>query len=127
MSTSFPSVNIQTFRPASINEFLQVVNGAKAAISSNLHPLILASMLHVPGVAIATNTKTLDFMEESGQGRRALSQLQLERDWHLLSDRISDALKLSDEGLSALDSRAAHAKMNALKPFRELAAFLNYQ
>jgi polysaccharide pyruvyl transferase WcaK-like protein len=127
MSISYPNVNVQTLRPTSLSDFVHAVAGAKLCISTNLHPLILATMLHVPGVAIATNTKTLDFMKESEQGNRALSQPQLERDGVLLREVISNALNLSEMDLSTLTGRAAQAKIDALKPFRDLAEFLNYQ
>jgi len=123
----YPNVNVQTLRPTSLGDFVHAVAGSKVCISTNLHPLILATMLHVPGVAIATNTKTLDFMNESGQGDRALTQSQLEQGSKLLRRLISDALYLSDSELSMLAGRAAQAKMDALKPFCELAESLNYR
>jgi polysaccharide pyruvyl transferase WcaK-like protein len=127
MKFHYPNVNVQTLRPTSLSDFVHTVAGSKVCISTNLHPLILATMLHVPGVAIATNTKTLDFMNESGQGNRALTQPQLAQGSKLLRRFISDTLNLPDLELSALTERAAQAESDALKPFRELAASLNYQ
>jgi colanic acid/amylovoran biosynthesis protein WcaK/AmsJ len=127
MNVRYPNVNVQTLRPTSLSDFVYAVAGSKVCISTNMHPLILATMLHVPGVAIAKNTKTLDFMNESGQGNRALTQPQLEHGSKLLRRVISDTLDLSESELSTLIRRATQAKTDALEPFSELADSLNCQ
>jgi polysaccharide pyruvyl transferase WcaK-like protein len=115
MSAAYPNADVRLFRPTSLRDLTQVISGAKVCISTLLHPLILATMLRVPGVGIATNAKTIDFMSEFGQGDRALPLHWLEHDWHDLSKLISSALNLPDGGLALLESQALRGKKAAIK------------
>ena len=125
MRAALSNVDVEVVRPTSLRDFFSVIDGAKLCISTNLHPLILATMMHVPIVGVATHAKTIDFMNAYGQSYRAIPLHRLERGGSVLSDIISGALDLSEEKLSLFQAYAAKANKDAFRPFREIAEALN--
>lgn len=112
----------KVFTPASVDDYLRAVQGARLVLASRLHALILALVAGTPVVGVSYARKVTQQMSDAGLAPFCLELATLRRDE--LLDRVDQVLAEQDSIRAAIGATVAGFRADLGHRFDELAALV---